>query len=114
MQAGFTGTNTVRVYNPVKNALDHDPEAVFIKKYVPELASLPTSLALEPWRITAMEAQLYQFHYGMDYPERIVDIAVTRKAALDKLYGQRKSGLARVEKDRILETQTFPGKRPNA
>lgn len=114
MQAGFTGTNTVRVYNPVKNAQDHDPEAVFIKKYVPELASLPVNLALEPWTITPLEAQLYQFNYGTDYPKRIVDIDLTRKVALQNLYGRRKSDLARTERERILETHIIPGKRPNA
>jgi len=107
MQAGFTGTNTVRVYNPVKNSHDHDSEAVFIKKYVPELRELPVNLALEPWAITPMEKKLYSFTYGKDYPERIVDISETRKFALQKLYGQRKSDLARAEKERILERHTI-------
>ena len=107
MQAGFTGTNTVRVYNPVKNAHDHDSGAVFIKKYVPELRNLPTNLAIEPWTMTPMEQQLYQFDYGADYPKCIVDIAETRKDALQKLYGQRKNDLAKTEKQRILETHTM-------
>lgn len=107
MQAGFTGTNTVRIYNPVKNALEHDTDAVFIKKYVPELQKLPTHLAIEPWTITPIEENLYQFKLGTDYPERIVNIAETRKIALQKLYGQRKSTLARSEKERILETHTI-------
>lgn len=107
MQAGFTGTNTVRIYNPVKNALEHDSEAIFIKKYVPELASLPISLAIEPWNITAMEEEMYSFEYGTTYPKRIVFIQETRKVASQKLYGQRKSALAKAEKERILETHTM-------
>lgn len=110
MQAGFTGTNTVRVYNPVKNAYDHDSEAIFIKKYVPELRDLPTNLAIEPWNITAMEEQLYKFEYGKDYPERIVDTVETRKVAVQKLYGQRKSELSKNERKRILERHTIPRK----
>ncbi len=110
MQSGFTGTNTVRVYNPVKNAHDHDNEAVFIKKYVPELRRLPVHLAIEPWTISEMEETFYGFSYGIDYPERIVDIAETRRIALQKLYGHRKSDLARAEKERILERHTIPRK----
>ncbi len=105
MQAGLTGTNTVRVYNPTKNAQDHDPEAVFIKKYVPELADLPAKYAIEPW---LLEGELgFGFQYGTDYPRRIVDIKETRAHALKVLYGQRKSDFARAEKQRILDTHSI-------
>ncbi len=107
MQAGLTGINTVRVYNPVKNALEHDSEAVFIKKYVPELRELPVHLAIEPWNITTMEQQLYAFDYGTMYPKRIVDMKETRKHALEKLYGQRKNELAQSERQRILDKHTM-------
>ena len=107
MQAGFTGINTVRVYNPTRNALIHDPDAIFIKKHIPELRDLPPYLAIEPWKMTAMEGAMYGFEYGIDYPERIVDIAVTRRNALEKLYGQRKSSTSKVEILRILDTHTL-------
>lgn len=37
MQAGVVGINTLRIYNPAKQIADHDPEAVFVKRWVPEL-----------------------------------------------------------------------------
>ncbi len=107
MQAGLTGTNTVRVYNPVKNALDHDPEAIFIKKWVPELRELPIPLAIEPWKMTMMEAQLYHVELGTDYPHRIVDLKESRANALEKLYGFRKNSVAKSERLRILKKHTI-------
>ena len=29
----------------------HDPDAVYVKRWLPELASLPPTLAREPWRL---------------------------------------------------------------
>ncbi len=107
MQAGFTGTNTIRIYNPTKNALDHDPEAVFIKKWVPELRGLPPELAIEPWMTTEMEKELYNFYPGKDYPEPIVNIKETRKHTLQELYGLRKNDITQKERQRILDVHTL-------
>lgn len=107
MQAGLTGINTVRVYNPVKNALDHDPEAIFIKKWVPELQILPSKFAIEPWLLTSLEEELYGFKVGKSYPDPIVDLKERRAYALKLLYGYRKSPLAQSERLRILEKHTI-------
>ena len=50
MQSGVTGINAVRIYNPVKQSLDHDPEGRFIRRYLPELRDLPLDALHEPWR----------------------------------------------------------------
>lgn len=33
MQSGTTGINTIRIYNPVKQALDQDPTGVFVARW---------------------------------------------------------------------------------
>ena len=38
MQAGVIGFNTLRVYSPTKQFTDHDADAKFVKRWVPELA----------------------------------------------------------------------------
>ncbi|WP_299339274.1 cryptochrome/deoxyribodipyrimidine photo-lyase family protein [uncultured Psychroserpens sp.] len=107
MQAGETGTNMLRIYNPIKNSLEHDPDATFIKKWVPELRKLETHFAHEPYLMTEMEQQLYEFHLGKDYPFPIVDIDKTRKKASDTLWNLRKNKKVREESKRILKKHTL-------
>ena len=53
MQSGVTGINAVRMYNPIKQSLDHDPQGRFIRRYVPELQAVPDGFIHEPWRMDA-------------------------------------------------------------
>ena len=49
MQSGTSGINTVRIYNPIKQGLDHDPEGTFIRQWLPELQEVPVSGIHTPW-----------------------------------------------------------------
>ena len=102
MQAGETGVNTIRIYNPTKNAIEKDKEAIFIKKWIPELKNIPKPLVFEPWKMSEVEQKLFNCEIGKNYPSPIVDIAVTRKYALDKLWGMRRNIEVKVDKKRIL------------
>lgn len=106
MQAGAMGVNTLRIYNPVKQALDHDPNAVFVKKWLPELAGLPTPLAHEPWKMTALEQKMYGVALGFDYPAPIVDIESAGARAREILWAHKKHPLVRAENQRILQVHT--------
>ncbi|MCX7611560.1 MAG: DNA photolyase family protein [Ignavibacterium sp.] len=102
MQAGTTGINTIRIYNPTKQALDNDQNAIFIKKWVPELSKLPAQLALQPWLITPVEEIDFNFSYGKDYPVRIVDTEETYKKASKILWDIKKSQDSKLEAEKIL------------
>ncbi|MBC3758548.1 deoxyribodipyrimidine photo-lyase [Hyunsoonleella sp. SJ7] len=107
MQAGETGVNMLRIYNPIKNSLEHDHEASFIKKWVPELRHLDTPFAHQPYLMTEMEQQFYNFKLGKDYPKPIVDLETSRKKAGDALWKLRKDKAVLAESQRILRKHTL-------
>ncbi len=111
MQTGVTGINTVRIYNPVKQSYDHDPAGVFINKWVPELPACPPAFLHEPWKMTAMEQEMYGFHLGVDYPEPIIEVEQAHRAAREQIWAHRKLPEVKKEGERILKRHVVPGRR---
>ena len=79
MQSGSTSINTIRIYNPIKQGQDHDPEGVFIRQWCPELRNVPAIHLHEPWSL------------GGGMPEPIVDVTASMQMAKDRIWEIRRS-----------------------
>jgi deoxyribodipyrimidine photo-lyase len=97
MQSGTTGINTLRIYSPTKQVLDHDPDGAFIKRYVPELTRVPAAYIAEPHLMPPLLAAEIGFRIGIDYPVPIVDHKTAVAAAKERMYGVRRTAAARDE-----------------
>ena len=73
-----------RVFNPVLQGEKFDPGGDYVRRWIPELASLPADTIHRPW--TAAQPLPPEI-----YPARIVDHAAARDRALDAFRGLKRS-----------------------
>ena len=102
MQAGITGTNTLRIYNPIKQSEEKDPQGVFIRKWIPEIATLPDCYIHQPDKIPPMEAAMLNIDIKRDYCSPVIDVNEAAKKARDRLWAFRKRDDVRREAKRVL------------
>ncbi len=91
MQAGTTGINTLRTYDPIKQGLDHDPQARFVARWVPELARLPAVFRHRPWEAPPLVLADAGVRLGRDYPLPPVDAKTAAAEARARLFAIRRA-----------------------
>lgn len=103
MQAGATGVNTVRIYNPVKQGLDQDPSGAFTRRWVPELAGLAAPHIHAPWRAPPALLAEAGVRLGKTYPRPIADHEDAARAARERLWGARRGADFRAAAEAIQQ-----------
>jgi deoxyribodipyrimidine photo-lyase len=83
-QAGTVGTNLMRIYNPIKQVRDNDPDGAFISEYVPELAALPTEHLPRPEKTPLHVQEACGVTIGDDYPYPVVEYEAARERAMER------------------------------
>lgn len=107
MQSGVTGMNTPRIYNPVKQGLDQDPDGRFVRYWVPELRPVPDAYLHSPWDWAGAGRFL-----GRAYPAPVVDPVKAARAARAKVWAVRGQEGFRDTRDGLLARHAAP--RPKA
>jgi len=81
--SGADAAPYLRIFNPVLQGEKFDPSGDYVRRWVPELASLPAEIIHRPWTANApLPPEIY--------PARIVDHATARERALEAFRALRR------------------------
>ena len=103
MQSGTTGINVTRVYNPIKQAQDHDQKGFFVRKWLPYMRQVPDTWLFEPWNMPQEVQNNIGIEIGRDVPQPLVDIAVATKLSKDRLHARRNLSEVRAGKKSVVD-----------
>jgi len=92
MQAGVVGINTVRVYNPDKQMLEHDPKLIFIRQWIPELSTHSDHAIFN-----YLESPL------SNYSAPLVNYKEASTEMKQALYSLKRSAAGKTEAKRVLD-----------
>jgi len=80
-----TGTDAApyfRIFNPVLQGKTHDPDGVFVRRWLPELSRVPDKYLQAPWEMPGAVQREVGCVIGQDYPAPVIDHAWARERTL--------------------------------
>ena len=102
MQSGVTGINTLRMYSPVKQAREHDPNGLFIRRWVPELEGVPLEFLPDPHAMPPL-TRLMSGMPQENYPQPLVNEKKALEGAKTQIYALRALESTRLENARVVQ-----------
>ena len=103
MQSGTTGINTTRVYNPIKQAQDHDPKGIFVRRWLPPMRHVPNTWLFEPWKMPIELQHSVGIKPGSELATPMVDLALATKESKHRLHARRNTTEVRNGKEAVIE-----------
>ena len=97
MQSGVTGINAIRVYNPLKQQIDQDPDSTFVKRWVPELKNVPSDYIQHPHLLSENMQNKLDCVIGKNYPKPVVDVRISAMKAKKKIFEVKKTKEAKLQ-----------------
>lgn len=79
---GMDAAPYFRIFNPILQGKKYDPNGDYVRRWVPELAGVPTKYAHTPWMMPPELQGQINCLIGRDYPQPIVDHGFARQRAL--------------------------------
>lgn len=71
-----------RIFNPVTQGKKFDPQGLYVRRFVPELAEMPDKFIHNPWEAPPEVLSVANVALGDNYPEPVVDLKGSRERAL--------------------------------
>jgi deoxyribodipyrimidine photo-lyase len=118
MQSGTTGINTTRIYNPIKQAQDHDPHGTFVRRWLPAMRNVPATWLWQPWLMPSTLQQSLGLRSGVDIPQPLVDCEQATREAKQRIYERRHAPEVRSGRQAVIDKhalrKTLPSKKASA
>lgn len=90
----------LRIYNPVLQSRKLDPQGEFIRRWLPELAGVPTEMIHTPWLMTRPQQARFG---GNTYIAPVCDHEQAARAARKAVGDFRRQHVSERETSRVLE-----------
>jgi deoxyribodipyrimidine photo-lyase len=103
MQSGTTGINTTRVYNPIKQAQDHDPHGKFVRRWLPAMRIVSDSDLFEPWQMSHQLQLNAGVQTSADIAQPVVELAQATREAKQRLHARRQNAEVKAGKKAVVD-----------